>query len=268
MSNFKDLNINRKINILILTNLVITIFGFYILNTYLDYFLLNIEVNSVFQQIILFGFFLILASLLQYGLFKYFIINPIKTLLLHIEKSKDKNSFTKINTQDEIGKISIEFSLIKEMLKNEKTNTDNIIRIKTAEIELANEELKNLNLQSEKREKFLETLFEAIPFPIFYKNEHFRYIKCNNAFAEYLGKSKKDIYGKTVFDLANPRLAEIYHKKDKDLFNNGSVQKYDSVVEDNEGNIRTVTFNKSLCIYNDKKIGIVGLIIESPEKKN
>lgn len=268
MNNFKDLNINRKISLLIFINLIISLFGLYILDTYLDYFLLNIKVNPVFQQKIFFGVFLILGSVFQYGLFKHYIINPLKNLLFHIEKSKEKNSFTKINSQDEIGKISMEFSLIKEMLRNEKTNTDNIIRIKTSEIELANEELKNLNLQSEKREKFLETLFEAIPFPIFYKNENFRYIKCNTAFAEYLGKSKKEIFGKTVFDISSPRLAEIYHKKDKDLFSNGVVQKYESFVEDKEGNIRSITFNKSLCIYNDKKIGIVGLIMESTEKKD
>ena len=111
----------------------------------------------------------------------------------------------------------MEFSLAKEMLKNNKIILDNTIKIKTAEIELANEELKDLNFQSEKREKFLETLFEAIPFPIFYKNEHFRYIKCNTAFADFLGKSKKEIYGKTVYDISPARLAEVYHKEDKKL---------------------------------------------------
>ena len=133
------------------------------------------------------------------------------------------NSFTKINSSDEIGKISMEFSLAKEMLKNNKIILDNTIKIKTAEIELANEELKDLNFQSEKREKFLETLFEAIPFPIFYKNEHFRYIKCNTAFADFLGKSKKEIYGKTVYDISPARLAEVYHKEDKKLFENGII---------------------------------------------
>ena len=185
-----------------------------------------------------------------------------------IEKSKEKNSFTKINSSDEIGKISMEFSLAKEMLKNNKIILDNTIKIKTAEIELANEELKDLNFQSEKREKFLETLFEAIPFPIFYKNEHFRYIKCNTAFADFLGKSKKEIYGKTVYDISPARLAEVYHKEDKKLFENGIVQKYNSFVEDRHGNIRTVIFNKSLCIYNEKKIGIVGLITDSSEKQD
>mgnify|MGYP003399812387 CR=1 FL=1 len=59
-------------------------------------------------------------------------------------------------------------------------------------------------------------------------------------------------------------ISEIYKK----LFENGIVQKYNSFVEDRHGNIRTVIFNKSLCIYNEKKIGIVGLITDSSEKQD
>ena len=57
-------------------------------------------------------------------------------------------------------------------------------------------------------------------------------------------------------------------RNDEKLFENGIVQKYNSFVEDRHGNIRTVIFNKSLCIYNEKKIGIVGLITDSSEKQD
>ena len=268
MINFKDLNINKKIITFIFINLILVLFGISFSKIHLNKSLPDIQNSSVFYKNIFIIFYLILTAILQYFLFKIYIIIPIINLLLNIEKSKEKNSFTKINSSDEIGKISMEFSLAKEMLKNNKIILDNTIKIKTAEIELANEELKDLNFQSEKREKFLETLFEAIPFPIFYKNEHFRYIKCNTAFADFLGKSKKEIYGKTVYDISPARLAEVYHKEDKKLFENGIVQKYNSFVEDRHGYIRTVIFNKSLCIYNEKKIGIVGLITDSSEKQD
>lgn len=268
MIHFKDLNIDKKISIFIFMNLIFIIFGIFYLNIHSSNSLHNIQDNSDFQKQIFLVVYLILVIFLQYLLFKIYIINPIKSLLLNIENAKEKNSFTKINSNDEIGLISMEFGLIKELLKNDKIILNNTIKIKTAEIELANEELKNLNLQSEKKEKFLETLFEAIPFPIFYKNEHFRYIKCNTAFAEFLEKSKKEIYGKTVYDLSPPRLAEIYHKEDKKLFENGIIQRYNSFVEEPHGNVRTVTFNKSLCIYNGKKIGIVGIITDLSEKQD
>jgi len=259
---FKDLGINKKISILIITNLILTLFGIFFLNTHLN----NIYINQVFHKNVLLATYFILIFIFQYILFKLYVINPIKNLLSNIEKSKEKNSFSKLNMNDEIGVISKEFSIIKELLKNDKALLDSVIMNKTIEIELANEELRSLNLKSEKKEKFLETLFEAIPFPIFYKNEHFRYIKCNTAFADFLGKSKKEIYGKTVYDISSPRLAEIYHKEDKKLFENGLVQKYDGFVEDANGNIKNVTFNKSVCIYNEKKIGIVGLISDLNEK--
>lgn len=259
---FKDLNINKKISFFIFINLILIFLGIFFSNIYLD----KVHFKDVFYKNIFLVIYFVLISVFQFILFKLYIINPIKNLLLNIEKSKNKNSFTKLNTDDEIGRISLEFSLAKELLKNNTINLDNIIKNKTAEIELANEELKSLNIQSEKKEKFLETLLESIPFPIFYKNEHFRYIKCNTAFADFLGKSKKDIYGKTVFDLSSPRLAEIYHKEDKKLFENGLVQKYNGFVEDENGNVINVTFNKSICVYDEKKIGIVGLITDFKEE--
>jgi len=49
--------------------------------------------------------------------------------------------------------------------------------------------------------KFLETLIETIPSPIFFKDIQGRYLGCNDAFArQIIGMPKEDIIGKTVLN--------------------------------------------------------------------
>ncbi len=65
---------------------------------------------------------------------------------------------------------------------------------------------------------FLETLLNAIPIPIFYKDTEGRYIGFNKAFEDLFDTPKETLIGKSVFDIAPKELAEIYHAKDLEVF--------------------------------------------------
>src|SRR6516165_4224422 len=58
----------------------------------------------------------------------------------------------------------------------------------------------------------LQNLVDAIPIPIFYKDLQGRYLGCNLAFEEVLGKSREEIVGRTVYEVAPSDLAAVYHK--------------------------------------------------------
>lgn len=118
------------------------------------------------------------------------------------------------------------------------------------------------------REFFLETLINAIPIPVFYKDSQGRYTGCNQAFEAFFGESRDHMIGKTVFDLSPPDLAAIYHAKDNALLENGGVQQYESQVKDKQGQYRDVQFDKS--VYTDsrgKTIGLIGTILDLTERK-
>jgi CHASE1-domain containing sensor protein len=53
---------------------------------------------------------------------------------------------------------------------------------------------------------FTQQLIEAIPNPVFYKDSGGRYLGCNAAFEDYTGLPRSKIIGKTVFEVASPRL--------------------------------------------------------------
>ena len=65
---------------------------------------------------------------------------------------------------------------------------------------------------------FIAQLVDAIPNPVFYKDELGRYQGCNRAFEEYIGRSCEELVGMSVYDLSPRELAERYHAADRALF--------------------------------------------------
>jgi PAS domain S-box-containing protein len=107
-------------------------------------------------------------------------------------------------------------------------------------------------------EAFLGALIDAIPVPVFYKNRTGQYLGFNKAFESFFGKTKEHLIGKSVFDVNPKDLAEIYHAKDKELFEKEGKQQYESQVKNANGELRNVIFNKS--VYTDNQGSVVGLI--------
>jgi len=115
----------------------------------------------------------------------------------------------------------------------------------------------------------LKSIIETIPQPLFTKDDQFRYTNCNQAFADYLGKTREEIIGSTVFQISDKERAEIYQKADIELFDSGKPQIYESKVKSSEALDRDVIFRKNIIKNQDgTKIGIVGIIDDITEYKN
>jgi PAS domain S-box-containing protein len=120
----------------------------------------------------------------------------------------------------------------------------------------------------EERQTFLDSLINAIPIPVFYKDREGRYTGFNKAFETFFGASRERLIGKTVFDINPPELAAIYHARDNELFESHGVQQYQSQVQDMHGLLHDVQFNKS--VYTDGQgntIGLIGTILDITERK-
>lgn len=116
---------------------------------------------------------------------------------------------------------------------------------------------------------FLDTLFNIIPSPIFYKNDKGIYKFCNQAFCDYLGLDRNAIIDHTVFDIAPINLANIYHQADLDLMQSQENQVYESQVRYNDGSMHDVVFYKNVHINDLKQtVGLVGLMLDITTQKN
>ena len=65
---------------------------------------------------------------------------------------------------------------------------------------------------------FLQTLIDALPMPVFFKDARGVYVGCNTAFEVTFNTSREKIVGQNVHDLLGPELAEFFTEKDRELF--------------------------------------------------
>ena len=132
----------------------------------------------------------------------------------------------------------------------------------------AEEEFLKAQQRIMEHDQFLQRLIDTIPNPIFYKDKNGIYSGCNIAFERYIGFSKNQIVGKSVYDIAPKDLADIYYANDRKLLDNPGVQIYESRVRYADGSIHDVIFNKATFTDLSENVeGIVGVIIDISERK-
>ncbi|MBF0521921.1 MAG: PAS domain S-box protein [Candidatus Omnitrophica bacterium] len=114
----------------------------------------------------------------------------------------------------------------------------------------------------------LETLMDAMPNAVFYKDVRGVFQGCNKIFAEIHGVARQDIIGKTVFDLVPRELAEKYHAGDLKLMNSPSTEIDEGKVQFADGTLRDVIFNRASFVGPDGKVaGMVGVMVDITERK-
>ena len=126
---------------------------------------------------------------------------------------------------------------------------------------------KHAEAQLRERESFLESLLDTIPIPVFSKNRQGRYLHINKAFQEFLGITKEQFVGKTVFEVNPPDLAQIYFAKDEELFASGEIQRYEYKARNALREDREVEFTKA--VFHDaqgRMAGIIGAILDVTER--
>ena len=121
----------------------------------------------------------------------------------------------------------------------------------------------------EKQLKMTQKLLDTIPIPVFYKDTNGIYTGCNQAFADFLGKPKDEIIGRTVYEVSPRDLADIYHRADEELIHHPGTQVYETSVVSTEGIRRDVVFNKAAYLNEDGTVGgLIGTILDITKRKN
>jgi PAS domain S-box-containing protein len=152
--------------------------------------------------------------------------------------------------------------------KSELIKETSALKKRIKELERSETERKRAEEALQESEAFLNTLLNAIPIPVFYKDRDGRYLGFNRAFETFFGAIRERLIGKTVFDINPPELAEIYHTKDTELFESGEVQPYESQVNNALGVLRDVIFNKA--VFTDRQgavSGLIGTILDITEQE-
>lgn len=188
-------------------------------------------------------------------------INRNKDEFKELMKDYLKTGKNKLLSDTGIIKINFEnYKKVLQIIPNViKTKNGNIIcdifRDITDEYNAGTKLKSNLN--------FLETLLDTIPSPVFYKDKEFRYLGCNAAFEKFIGIKKEELIGKSVFDLYDKEIAEVYHRKDLELIQNGSYQTYEFSAKDDKDELKDVIFYKSVFKNEKNEVdGLIGVVVD------
>lgn len=107
--------------------------------------------------------------------------------------------------------------------------------------------------------RFLRSLLDALPVPVFYKDRAGRYLGGNPAYFSLIGVAPEACLGKTVEDISPPKLAKTYRAADEGVFAEPDViQVYESQVRSANGEMRDVVFHKAA--FRDHQGAVAGLI--------
>lgn len=156
-----------------------------------------------------------------------------------------------------------------EKEENEKhTSLENLLKSLTREISFKNENLQREINERKKVEKtlrnhlrFLKTMMDAIPAPVYYKDGEGKYLGCNKLFESLImGLEEKELIGKLLNEVETkmpPAVARGYQMLDMELLRKGGKHVYETELLCSDGLNRN--FLASRVVFRDK-IGNVALL--------
>lgn len=158
-----------------------------------------------------------------------------------------------------------------ELLDRIKELEQQLLRV-SREKQQAPDSLAQLTNDLQNRLTFIQTLFDTIPNPVFYKNIQGIYLGCNRSFTDLiLGITPEELIGCSLYDLPDvipKHLADIYYKQDQKLFNNPGTQVYETKVKCSDNILRDYIFYKATYLDHEGKVaGLLGLMLDITDRK-
>jgi PAS domain S-box-containing protein len=114
---------------------------------------------------------------------------------------------------------------------------------------------------------FLNVIIESVPFPLFYKDPSGRYLGCNKAFCQLVGKSLDEIIGQTVYDMFSFAQARRFMEKNEELLDTRENQSLETKIELPDGKHIYVVMHKSVFLNPDGQPGgIIGVYFDISDR--
>ncbi|MGD0283644.1 MAG: PAS domain S-box protein, partial [Dissulfurispiraceae bacterium] len=181
---------------------------------------------------------------------------------------------TSIPETDDSGSICRFLKIIEDLtelkqtevaLKKSRDEMERKVEERTFELGMANEELEH-EIAGRRRiedalmetNTMLQTLLNAIPEQIFFKDYGGRLLLGNNLFEECLGLKQEEFTGKTNNEVLPADVAELCNRSDEEAINRGKTTQSQEHYTDRNGEIRFLDVIKA-PIY-DVRGGLIGLV--------
>ncbi len=127
---------------------------------------------------------------------------------------------------------------------------------------------KKTELEATRHSGLITSLLDSIPDIIFFKNTEGVYLGCNPPFAEFAGKSRDEITGKTDYDLFGKELGDFFRYHDNEMLKQKlSVRNEELITYPNGRKILIDTLKTPYWGSDGSLIGILGISRDITERK-
>lgn len=152
---------------------------------------------------------------------------------------------------------------LKRVMESRKT----ILKI-NSELDESSRMYKGLSEHHKTREALLTGLVDSIPDLIFHKDTGLRYMGCNRAFSQYIGRSEEDLVGRTDMDFLLEEQALMLSRGDEECLLMKVSRRYESVVTRRDGEKRHFETIKTPYLDDaGEVIGLIGISRDVTERK-
>ena len=118
-----------------------------------------------------------------------------------------------------------------------------------------------------RRSELITMLLQSIPDIIFYKDTEGVYIECNPPFADFVGKPKNEIIGKTDYDLFDKEVADFFRYQDREMLKKNKVLHYERWISYPDGTLALMdTIKTPYRTEEGRVVGVLGISRDITEK--
>jgi PAS domain S-box-containing protein len=119
--------------------------------------------------------------------------------------------------------------------------------------------------------RFMNTLIDTIPNPVFFKDDEGVYLGCNTAYSETVGLAKEELLGRRIVDLpdlACREMAPEYHRQDLLLIQSPGIQIHEQQVVVAGGEVKDfILFKATFRDAEGEVAGMVGTMLDITARK-
>lgn len=122
---------------------------------------------------------------------------------------------------------------------------------------------------SETDSNLLWNILRQVPDPIFVKDRMHRWVLLNDAFCKFVGLSREQLIGKSDYDFFPKDQADIFWKKDEEVFASQLIIENEESLTDGDGKINTIVTKKSCFTTLSGELLLIGLIRDiTPQRRS
>jgi PAS domain S-box-containing protein len=114
---------------------------------------------------------------------------------------------------------------------------------------------------------FLAGILEALPNPVFVKDERHRWVLINDRFCRLIGRDRAALMGRSDHDFFPDREAQEFWRKDDLVFATGQVNENEERFTDRDGQTHVILTRKTLHVDPSGRRFLVGVITDISERK-